>query len=46
MLDLGRTTRQLLSALNDVALVSHTHAQRLNDTRERGLNISTDAAAR
>ena len=43
-LDLGRTTRQLLSVLNDVALVSHTHAHRLNDTRERGLNISTTAA--
>ena len=45
MLDLGRATRQLLSVLNDVALFSHTHAQRLNDTRERGLNISTTDAA-
>ena len=40
-LDLGRATRSLLSVLNDVALVSHTHAQRLSDTLERGLNIST-----
>ena len=27
-LDLGLTTRQLLSALDDVALASRTHAQR------------------
>ena len=45
VLDLGRTTRPLLSVLNDAALVSHTHAQRLNGTRERGLNISTTDAA-
>ena len=45
-LDLGLTTRQLLSALDDVALASRTHAQRLNDTLERGLNRSADAAAR
>ena len=45
-LDLGLTTRQLLSALYDVALASRTHAQRLNDTLERGLNRSADAAAR
>ena len=45
-LDLGLTTRQLLSALDDVALASQTRAQRLADTLERGLNISADAAAR
>ena len=45
-LDLGLTTRQLLSALDDVALASRTHAQRLNDTLARGLNRSADAAAR
>ena len=45
-LDLGLTTRQLLSALYDVALASRTHAQRLNDTLARGLNRSADAAAR
>ena len=45
-LDLGLTTRQLLSALDDVALASRTHAQRLNDTLERRLNRSADAAAR
>ena len=44
-LDLGRASRQLLSVLNDVALVNHTHAQRLNNTRERGLNIFTTDAA-
>ena len=44
--DLGLTTRQLLSALDDVALASHTRAQRLADTLERGLSISADAAAR
>ena len=43
---LDLTTRQLLSALYDVALASRTHAQRLNDTLERGLNRSADAAAR
>ena len=43
-LDLGLTTRQLLSALDDVALASRT--QRLNDTLARGLNRSADAAAR
>ena len=43
-LDLGLTTRQLLSALYDVALASRT--QRLNDTLARGLNRSADAAAR
>ena len=40
------STRQLLSALYDVALASRTHAQRLNDTLARGLNRSADAAAR
>ena len=40
------TTRQLLSARDDVALASHSHAQQLNETPERGLNISADAAAR
>ena len=45
-LDLGLTTRQLLSALDDVALASRTRAQRLADTLERGLSISADAAAR
>ena len=45
-LGLGLTTRQLLSALDDVALASQTRAQRLADTLERGLNISADAAAR
>ena len=44
--DLGLTTRQLLSALDDVALASRTRAQRLADTLERGLSISADAAAR
>ena len=44
-LDLGRATRSLLSVLNDVALASHTHAQRLSDTLERGRNISTTDAA-
>ena len=45
-LDLGLTTRQLLSALNDVAPASRSHAQRLNYTLERGLNLSADAATR
>ena len=45
-LDLGLTTRQLLSALDDVALASRSHAQRLNYTLERGLNLSADAATR
>ena len=45
-LGLSLTTRQLLSALDDVALASPTHAQRLNDTLERRLNISADAADR
>ena len=45
-LDLGLTTRLLLSALDDVALASRTRAQRLADTLERGLSISADAAAR
>ena len=45
-LGLSLTTRQLLSALDDVALASPTYAQRLNDTPERRLNISADAAAR
>ena len=45
-LDLGLSTRHLLSALYDVALASRTHAQRLNDTLARGLNRSADAAAR
>ena len=44
-LDLGLTTRQLLSTLDDVALASRSHAQRLNYTLERGLNLSADAAA-
>ena len=44
-LDLGLTTHQLLSALDDVALASQTRAQRLNHTLERGLNIPADAAA-
>ena len=44
-LDLGLTTRQLLSALYDVALASRTHAQRLNDTLERRLGIPAGAAA-
>ena len=43
---LGLTTRQLLSALDDVTLASRTHAQRLNDTLARGLDRSADAAAR
>ena len=45
-LDLSLTTRQLLSALNDVALASRSHALRLNYTLERGLNLSADAATR
>ena len=45
-LGLSLTTRQLLSALDDVALASPTYAQRLNDTLERRLNISADAADR
>ena len=45
-LDLGLTTRQLLSALDDVALASRSHAQRPNYTLERGLNLSADAATR
>ena len=45
-LDLSLTTRQLLSALDDVALASRTRAQRLADTLERGLSISADATAR
>ena len=44
-LDLGLTTRQLLSALYDVALASRTHAQRLNDTLARRLGIPAGAAA-
>ena len=44
-LDLGLTTRQLLSARDGVAQSSHNRSQRLADTLERRLGIPADAAA-
>ena len=45
-LDLGLTTRQLLSARDGVAQSSHNRSQRLADTLERRLGIPAAAAGR
>ena len=43
-LDLGRTTRQLLSALDGVARDIHNRRQRLDDAIDRALTIPADEA--
>ena len=42
-LDQGLTTHQLLSALDGAVLDARTYAQRLGDTIDRTLTVSTDA---
>ena len=44
-LDLGLTTRQLLSAMDSVAAAVHSHGDRLTGTLERAQSVPADGAA-